>query len=59
MPRSRATAATGSNRMRLSAIEQLMFRFEKLSDAAAKIATSSTPLASAASMPFMLGTSTG
>lgn len=38
-------------------MEQLMFRCEKVSDAAAKTATSSQPAASADSSPCRFGTS--
>jgi len=38
---------------------QLMFLFEKVSEAAANTAISAAPAASAASNPFMFGTSTG
>ena len=44
---------------RLSAMEQLILRCEKLSEAAAKTATSSAFAAIAASKPLRLGTSTG
>jgi hypothetical protein len=40
-----------------SAMEQLMFFCENASEAAPKITTSSTPASSAASKPFMFGTS--
>jgi hypothetical protein len=40
-------------------MEQLMFLRLKLSDAAPKMATSSTPAAIAASSPWTLGVSTG
>jgi hypothetical protein len=43
----------------LSSILQLMFFFEKDSDAAAKMAISSTPTDSAVSRPFIFGTRTG
>ena len=59
MPCSRAAAQTGARRARLSAIEQLVLRRLKVSEAAVKTAISRTPAASAASKPFMLGTSTG
>ena len=49
----------GSKRWMDSAIEQLMFRREKLSLAAANTATSFAPAASAASKPFRFGASTG
>ena len=54
-----AAANTGVKRSRLSAIEQLMFFCENVSEAAAKTATSVAPAATAASKPRRLGTSTG
>ncbi|MCY1303806.1 hypothetical protein D9M70_535320 [compost metagenome] len=49
----------GTKRLIDSEIEQLMFLREKLSEAAAKTATSSAPLFTAASKPSKLGTRTG
>jgi hypothetical protein len=57
MPWSRAVAMTGSKRARLSAMEQFVFFCENDSEAAANTATSRDPAASAASNPFMFGTS--
>ena len=54
-----AAAMTGAKRSRLSVIEQLMLRCEKLSEAAPKTATSAAPAASALSKPFRFGVSTG
>ncbi len=59
MPAPSAASQTGRNRARLSAIEQLMLRREKLSDAAANTAISVAPAARAASNPVMFGTRTG
>ena len=49
----------GSKRFRLSAMEQLMFFWEKASEAAPKMATSVAPASTAESKPFRLGVSTG
>ena len=54
-----AASNIGCARARLSAIEQLMLRFENASVAATNTATSSAPAARAASKPFMFGVSTG
>ena len=54
-----AASATGRKRSRDSAIEQLMFFFEKDSEAAPKMATSVAPAARASSKPLRLGVSTG
>ena len=58
MPCSLAARATGSKRATDSAIEQLMLRCEKASEAAPKITTSSARAASAPSKPLRLGVST-
>jgi hypothetical protein len=58
-PAARARSTTGANRPRLSSIEQLMLRREKLSDAAPNTAISWTPEAVACSSPFRFGTRTG
>ena len=50
---------TGANRSRLAAMVQFMFFCEKVSDAAANRAISSTSAARALSRPFMFGTRTG
>src|SRR4051812_14464783 len=55
----RAAFTTGSNRARLSAIEQFVFLRENDSEAAANTATSVAPAARAASNPCRFGTSTG
>ena len=52
-------AITGTNRSRLSAIEQLIFFWLNVSDADAKTDTSLACAIIAASMPFSLGTNTG
>jgi hypothetical protein len=49
----------GRKRSSESAIEQLMFFFEKASEAAPNTATSVAPAARAASYPFRFGVSTG
>src|SRR5258706_9196431 len=54
-----AASTTGWNRSSDSAIEQLMFFFEKASEAAPNTATSVAPAARAASKPLRLGVSTG
>src|SRR5215472_10961441 len=59
MPSRFADSATGANRSKLSAIEQLVLRWENVSEAAAKIAISLAPASRAASKPRMFGTSTG
>ena len=51
---ARAASTTGAKRSRLSAIEQLMFFCEKISEAAPNTATSSAPAASAASKPLQV-----
>ena len=57
MPCCRAASISGTNRARLSLIEQLILRCEKASDAAANTATSLTPAATASSNPRRLGAS--
>jgi hypothetical protein len=53
-----AASTSGANRAKLSMTPQLMLRRENESDAAAKMATSSTaPVATAASKPLRLGVS--
>ena len=59
MPSSRAVRTTGANIFSDSPRLRLRFAWEKPSEAAAKIAISCTPAATAASMPLALGTSTG
>jgi hypothetical protein len=58
-PADWAASLTRAKRSRLSPIEQLMLRWEKLSEAAPNTAISCAPAASAASSPFTFGTSTG
>ena len=58
-PLSRAVLHTGSKRSKDSAMEQLVFRRENDSVAAANTAISCAPAAIAPSSPFMFGTSTG
>ncbi|MNL84158.1 hypothetical protein D3C87_2120360 [compost metagenome] len=53
-----AVSMRGRKRSRLSAIEQLIFFWLKLSDAEAKIATSSARAVMAISKPFRLGVRT-
>ncbi len=59
MPAAFAALKTGRKRSKLSAMEQWMFFSEKVSDAAAKTATSVAPAATAASKPCVFGTNTG
>ncbi|OIQ83914.1 hypothetical protein GALL_342880 [mine drainage metagenome] len=56
-PAALAACATGSKRAMDSAMEQLMLAWAKASEAALNTTTSPTPAASAASKPFMFGTS--
>ena len=57
-PAARAAATTGRKRSMLSSMPQLMLRWLKASLAAPKTTISSGRVGSAASRPFMLGTST-
>jgi hypothetical protein len=54
-----AASTMGAKRASDSAIEQLVFLREKLSEAAANTLTSRAPAASAASKPCRFGVSTG
>jgi hypothetical protein len=59
MPCFCAASITGANRSKLSSIEQLVFLRQKASEAAVKMAISSTLASTAPFIPCLLGTRTG